>query len=247
MKKITLSIIATAAVLASGLSQADIIGTQSYDDNIKVGKSTVPFGPHTSGKAGVGVGFFKSFAKVDFGGLAKVSDTTLSNDGVYTLTKTPHFSAPSTFNFVKVGSGDVWFGEWANDMSDNGADDGNRSVFYVGDNSGTTMPTNGVATYSVKGVNHYSAAKGNHMTGTLTADFSAGSLNGSMTNGTTTVALYNNTINSSTAAFSGYAVANGTQLGNANGHFFGADAAALAGIAKFDDRKLDTAFGGTKN
>ena len=48
-----------------------------------------------------------------------------------------------------------------------------------------------------------------------------------------------------TAAFS-TALANGVVFGNSEGHFFGADAASLAGIATFANRQLDTAFGGAK-
>ena len=35
--------------------------------------------------------------------------------------------------------------------------------------------------------------------------------------------------------------------GGVSGQFFGANAAALAGVTRFDDRLYDTAFGGTKN
>jgi len=56
----------------------------------------------------------------------------------------------------------------------------------------------------------------------------------------------NASINSADASFSGAAVANSSAVGTSEGHFYGADAAALAGIAKFANRDYDTAFGGAK-
>ena len=128
----------------------------------------------------------------------------------------------------------------------------NRAVFYVGDNTGTTGPTSGVANYTVKGVNKFSG--GNKLTavGTndqFTADFGAQTLTGTLRNSSLSVSV-NANINASTAAFSGTATATtgGTSTnGTSQGHFFGANASALAGIATFTNKDLDTAFGGNKN
>ena len=242
MKKTTLLAIASYLFVVGNISQAGFDGTESYNTNIEVGESVINGGPHTAGKAGIGIAAFGSTAaKVDFQGLSL--SATLSN-GIYTLSS--GHGGLGTFNFAKVGSGDVWFGEWAQNIA-GGANDGERSVYYVGNDQGTTVPTSGTATYSVVGINHYSSAQNNHLTGTLTADFGTQKLSGSMSQGILVIGIDTN-IDSATAAFNGTAT---SILGNgtATGHFFGADAAALAGIAKFSEsnRALDTAFGGTKD
>ncbi|MES8909263.1 transferrin-binding protein-like solute binding protein, partial [Cutibacterium acnes] len=79
----------------------------------------------------------------------------------------------------------------------------------------------------------------------FTADFGAQKLTGNLANSSLSVTV-NANIATSSAAFNGTALANGATRGVAKGHFFGADAASLAGIATFANRQLDTAFGGTK-
>jgi len=126
-----------------------------------------------------------------------------------------------------------------------------HTVYYAGDNTNTTVPTAGTATYTVAGIN---GSASNLLTGNFTANFGAGTLEGSLTGTGTTVSnltLDGVTFNPGSAAFSGFAIANGTagldDSGAVQGHFFGANAAALAGIAKFDNVSYNTAFGGAKN
>ncbi|MGB0894225.1 MAG: Slam-dependent surface lipoprotein [Parashewanella sp.] len=236
-----------AAMTVTGFAQADIIGGQSFNQFIQVGASEVDSreGTHTPGRAGIGLTPMGP-QKIDFQGLASYLGTP--SDGIYRLQmgSTPPAGTPidhtnlGTFNFAKVGSGDVWFGEWGQDMSGTRANDGNRAVYYVGDNQGTTMPTGGVATYTVTGLNH-----GNALGGRLTANFNSNTLRGNV--GAINIGAR---INASNASFAGsaFVIQNGSwNVGTTNGHFFGQNAAALAGIAKFANRKLDTAFGGTKN
>lgn len=248
-----------AAVLATfGVANAaDIVGSQSTRDGgdyIMVGKSNVPFGPHKSNRAGIGVSntfLFSTRMKVDFEGLSKAKKTThvdLGNTRVYQLhnpivNTNPFHRQLGNFNFVKVGTGDVWFGEWS--RNDNPSFAG-RQVYYVGDRSGTTIPNGGTARYSVKGINKFTG--NNLMSGTLTANFRGnGSLKGTISNATASLRVAANKIDSQ-GAFSGTAYFNGETGGNQSlkGHFFGNRAAALAGIATFNNLDYNTAFGGTK-
>ncbi|WP_133405988.1 Slam-dependent surface lipoprotein [Parashewanella tropica] len=238
-----------AAMAVTGFAQADIIGGQSFEGYIKVGKSVIDTGKtHKPGFAGIGVYGMGLDGIIDFKGLTQSSNVV---NGFYQLVMDtpPPAGAPAehtnlgTFNFAKAGTGDVWFGEWAQDMSGASANDGRRAVYYVGDNKGTTMPTGGVATYSVTGINH-----GNALGGDFTANFNSNKLTGTLTSnsGFVTNLRINADINSSNASFSGSAIANGLVTGTTQGHFFGQDAAALAGMAKFGIRHFDTAFGGKK-
>lgn len=259
MKVLNKLAITVAAVAVSGVAgAANIVGAQSAGDggqHITVQESNVPFGPHTSGKAGIsvsGTGFLW-MDTVDFAGLTQSSktDSTSSNGTtVYQL----HDPIPDqgnhwwevhknlgSFSFVKVGSGDVWIGEW----SRNGQNDfAGRQVYYVGEHGGTTMPSGGTATYTTYGINKFTG--NNLLTGTLTADFNSHKLTGSIQNSAITLTLKNTNIAPDTASFSGKAKID-DNLGNVQGHFFGNQAAALAGIAEFDNKDLNTAFGGTKN
>ncbi|VXA54390.1 conserved hypothetical protein; putative signal peptide [Acinetobacter proteolyticus] len=161
----------------------------------------------------------------------------------------PSHSALGNFNFGQVGTQEVYFGEWwkAGDT----AASASHTVYYAGDNTNTTVPTAGTATYTVAGIN---GSATNLLSGNLTANFGAGTLQGSLTGTGTAVSslsLNGVTFNPGTAAFSGGASANGTaglnNSGIVQGHFFGANAAALAGIAEFNNAAYNTAFGGAKN
>lgn len=230
---------ATIAVLTTTFSfaaQANYVGTQNDNTNIEVGESTVNGGPHVAGRAGIGIAAMGSTQqKVDFQALSAYAQPT---NGIHSLSM--GHASTGTFNFAKVGTSDVWFGEWSQDFNGNGND---RAVYYVGNNTNTTVPVSGIASYAVKGVNKFSG--NNQLTGDFTADFGAQKLTGSLANSSLSLTV-NANITSSTAAFNGTSLANGTSRGVATGHFFGADAASLAGIATFADRQLDTAFGGTK-
>lgn len=235
-------VIALSAILTTTSALADIVGTQSDDANIEVGTSNVPFGPHTMGKAGIGNdNRVSSTFKVDFEGLTRASSTQKQGD-IYT-NGTSHAGDAGVFNFAQAGAGDVWFGEWSQDFAGNGQD---RSVYYAGDNTQTSLPTSGTASYAVTGLNRFTG--NNALTGEFNADFSAKTVRGTISNAAMKLSI-DAGIDAKTAAFEGKAVAlHGGQgvKGATQGHFFGADAAALAGIATFADRDLNTAFGGTK-
>lgn len=241
-----------ATVLAAGSAQAQIVGG-STDAQVIVGESTVNRGPHVAGRAGIGVPGTNG-KLVDFQGLSAYALPDLN--GVRHLNMASSdvndHSSYGDFRFAQVGSTDLWFGEWSQTGN---ASAGDHTVYYVGDTSGTTVPTSGTATYSVKGISDY-ANKG-VLTGTLTANFASGSsgtLRGSLSNASTGAGVNIGTARINGAEFagsnavatqSGATVASG---GAVSGRFFGASAAALAGTVKFDGaRQHDTAFGGTKN
>tara|TARA_R110002124_G_scaffold74369_1_gene199669 strand:+ start:4872 stop:5618 length:747 start_codon:yes stop_codon:yes gene_type:complete len=248
MKAIYLSVLATSLLSVSALSQAAVIGAESDDTNIEVGTSNIPFGPHTAGLPGVGVYTTGKGSKVDFAGLSSYS--TQSN-GVYTLSAPidvdePNHSGMGVFNFAKVSNANVYFGEWSQTGT---TGDSSRTVFYVGDDTGTSVPTSGTATYSVSGINEYSGS--NLMSGSFNVNFGTNELDGYVENASFGVTVDGNI---SGAAISGSATAYDastfTELeenGVLTGNFFGSDAAALAGIATFSNRDYDTAFGGTKD
>lgn len=254
MKMISRSVLAVAAsfALAGAAQAADIVGAASPVTDaelyVAVGDSQVNGGPHSAGEAGIGVGTVSNARRVDFQGLASYSvPTTINGTTVRTLAM-PITGAPGShsgmghFNFVKVGSGDVWFGEWSKDGAAGGFN--NRQVYFVGDRAGTTLPA-GVATYSVAGLNKFNGS--NLLSGTFRANFGTGTLLGGLSGGGLSVSV-NATINSANASFAGAATANGSVSGTTQGQFFGANAATLAGIATFaGNSQYDTAFGGSKN
>lgn len=161
--------------------------------------------------------------------------------------KMPDHSHLGRMTYGKVGNLDVYFGEWADVKAGAGAGTvgTNTSVFYNGTGKTTRMPTSGKATYAVKGINNYVNQNSPIMTGTLTADFGAKKLNGTIAKTGLSVAINNATINTAQASFDGAAKANGV-IGKTHGNFYGNNAAALAGVADFNNPKLNTAFGGTR-
>ena len=254
MKMISRSVLAVAASLAlvGAAHAADIVGAASARTDaelyVAVGESQVNGGPHRAGKAGIGVGTVSQAKPVDFQGLSAYSAPTTVNGVTVRTLAMPITGAPGShagmghFNFVKVGSGDVWFGEWSKDGAAGGFN--NRQVYFVGDRAGTTLPA-GVASYTVAGLNKFNGS--NLLSGTFDADFGAGTLDGALSGNGLTLAIVAN-INSADASFAGSATANGSVAGTTQGQFFGANAAALAGIATFSgNSQYDTAFGGSKN
>src|SRR3546814_14889490 len=81
------------------------------------------------------------------------------------------------FDFAKVGSYDLYFGEWSQTGS---ATAGDHTVYYggTGATSSGNMPSSGSANYTVKGISNY-ASSGTPLSGTFTANFGAGELTGS--------------------------------------------------------------------
>ena len=270
----TLSVFALSVLVVAtiGASQAaNFKGASSNTGNVQVGESDVNGGPHSSGKAGISVNSTGLGNEVDFQGLTAYSVKTNSavdwnkdgsSDGTRLVHKLnfPYTGAPDShdnlgvFVFAQVGAQDVWFGEWS---AYGTSGDSTRTVYYIGDNGDTTVPTTGSATYNVVGINNYNAAanggNGNLLSGVFTANFGSGTLTGSIANSSSgyTVNIGSATINSNAsisgstalATQSGSLVASG---GAVSGQFYSGQT-ALAGIVNFSGTQYDTAFGGTKN
>lgn len=158
------------------------------------------------------------------------------------------FNAQSTegeWSFGRVGTSDVWFGEWNADA------DGTHNVFYAGPEVNgkadvSILSGNGI-TYSIKTISHYN---GTAPTSTLTANFDAQTASAtgdiSFTNGQIQTYSLGSNYGGLTASNVSVASSGGTG-GTLSGQFFGTDAAQVAGIVKFNDRNKDAAFGGSKN
>lgn len=246
---------AIAAMALSGAAHAGIYGASTDTSKVRVGTSNVIGGPHTLGKPGIAVPATGLTLLVDFAGLQ--SSVGVDGNGVSTINSgtsvpTDH-SNLGVFHFAKVGSANLYFGEWSQTAS---VSAGDHTVYYVGDDGGTTtVPTTGSATYAVKGISDY-ANKG-ALTGTFTANFgsgSSGTLTGSVSNATSGYAVNIGTASISGVNFAGTggsATQSGTSVassGVVSGRFYGASAAALAGTVTFSSgRQYNTAFGGTKN
>lgn len=261
VSQLIIALVACSAVF----SHAAIEGASSNEGNIKVGGAVNA--SHPGGAAAVSIqaasapyNAFTGFSSLK--GLAQAfAAQGTSNSNVTVGTKTFNIShipvsampashsALGNFNFGQVGTQEVYFGEWwkAGDTPASAS----HTVYYAGDNTNTTVPTSGTATYTVAGIN---GSATNLLSGTFTANFGAGTLEGSLAGTGTAVSsltLNSVTFNPGTAEFGGAASANGTagvnNSGVVQGHFFGANAAALAGIAQFDNVSYNTAFGGAKN
>ena len=244
LKRYTLA--ALAAALFAGPAHAGVVGESSYS-NVEVGASTVPSrprSPHKPGRPGIKAmsleGKVQRNGFVDFQGLQ--AELPADSNGVSTVRYNARYM-PSThakmgvFNFAKVSGADVYFGEWS--QTSNVAD-GSHTVYYAGDDSGTTVPTSGSATYAVKGISNY-GSKG-LLSGTFIATFSGsgGSLLGSLSNGKSGADRYSLDIGdvdilgamlSGNGAKFTYGNEPAVTNGVVRGHFFGANAKALAGIA----------------
>jgi hypothetical protein len=260
MKMTNLKLFAASAALAmafAGTAHAQVEGKSSDETNNKIGVSSA-FGPShpTAGKAGLsakatGINNFVAFqdlkgnGSTDLNGVTTINNPTTGPDDHRNL---------GLFHFAQVGNDDVWFGEWSSNASSASTD---HTVYYAGTTTGTTVPTSGSATYAVRGISDY-ANKG-LLTGTFTANFASGSsgtLTGSIANsasgygvniGTATIDGATFGGNGASATQSGTTVASG---GAVEGRFYGADAAALAGLVNFgsgSERQYNAAFGGTKN
>ncbi|WP_332888947.1 Slam-dependent surface lipoprotein [Neisseria dumasiana] len=164
------------------------------------------------------------------------------------IPKMPDHSHLGRFSYAKAGNHDVYFGDWANVPSGAKADTAgtNYTVFYSGTGKTAKMPTSGKATYAVKGINNHVKQGTAVLTGNLTADFGTKKLNGTIARQGLKIAINNAEIKQD-ASFAGVAKANNSVNGTTKGHFFGNQAAALAGVADFGkNHKFNTAFGGTK-
>ena len=251
-----------AVALFTGHAHAGVVGDSSDYSNVKAGASSVSGGPHVKGRPGIGVRTLRGGvnARVDFQGLTPYAPT--DSHGVSSIID-PSIAPAShkgmgVFNFAKVSGADVYFGEWSQTGK---LKDGTHTVYYAGDDSGTTVPASGSATYAVKGISNY-GSKG-VLSGTFYATFSGsgGSLIGSLSNGKSGADRYSldiGYVNTAGALLygSGAKATYGSNQslnsgvvtnGVVRGRFFGANARALAGMVTFSgNRQFDTAFGGAK-
>ena len=252
---------ALAAALFAGPAHAGVIGESSYS-NVEVGKSAVSGGPHVKGRPGIGLVNNKRLPRgiVDFQGLTAYArpDSHGVSSLTYPSSAPTNHSTMGVFHFAKVSGADVYFGEWSQTGKFR---DNTHTVYYAGDDSGTTVPTSGSATYAVKGISNYGSR--GLLSGTFLATFSGsgGSLIGSLSNGKSGADRYSldiGYVNTAGALLygSGAKATYGSNQslnsgvvtdGVVRGRFFGANARALAGMVSFkDNRQFDTAFGGAK-
>lgn len=143
---------------------------------------------------------------------------------------------------AKVSGAEVYFGEWAPrkagtqplSSTDLNMSSANRTVYYVGENPTTSMPTLVNAKYNVVGINQYNPGTGAGVTsGVLTANYGSGS--GTLTGSVGSLSFAGTTIASNGSFARG---------SNIQGQFYGANAEALAGIYTTSTTKV--AFGGAK-
>ena len=250
LKRYTLAALAMA--LFAGPAHAGIVGGSSDDARIKEGASAVdavdPNDPtkkrHIKGqRPGIAAKSIDIKKPVDFATLQRYAPA--NSHGVSSLSYNAKYM-PSThakmgvFNFAKVSGADVYFGEWSKKGE---FKDGTHTVYYAGDDSGTTVPTSGRATYAVKGISNY-GSKG-LLSGTFAADFMGRFVTGSLSNGKSGADKFSLNIGTVTilgtqlsgnGARANYGNEPAVTNGVVRGHFFGANAKALAGLPALTNR-----------
>ena len=256
MKK---TVLALAVFGVVGTAQAAVVGGQS-DANSPFQVGTATFGtPGAPGAKVSGqildlVASFDHFALPQYfdsaTGVYNVSGRELVADGAPGPGTPVDHSGIGVWSFAKVGSQDVWFGEWDAESTTGAIGSkvaGTHTVWYNGENGNvaSTLPTGAPVSYTVRSINNYSGSA--LPTSTLTANFATGAASSTgdigFTGGTIStvgsdVRLAANGVNVASASGTG---------GNLEGKFYGTGAAGVAGIVKFSDRTKDTAFGGSKN
>lgn len=259
MKKLQLvsaMTLALGTLALSGTAQATPPGASSNTSYVDIDISTVNGGPHSSGKAGIAVQYTGITNFVDFQGLSAYGGTS---NGVHVLNfpydyepgeepETDH-SGLGVFHFAQVGTSDLWFGEWS---ASGTSGDATRTVYYSGVSADTSVPTSGTATYAVVGINNYDGTAASLLNGTLTADFAAATLTGSIAN------TNGFAVNVGTAAINSDASVSGSNAtatqsgslvaynGDVSAQFYNGQA-DLAGLVDFAGTQYDTAFGGSKD
>ncbi|NQZ31344.1 MAG: hypothetical protein HRU06_08705 [Oceanospirillaceae bacterium] len=255
MKYLPLIGVVTVAVsMATSMTQAAGFAGETTNAtyvNVDVSNVYYPGSPHTVGLAGISVEVTGVDDYVDFAGLTTYGSYA---NGVYSL-NFPYTGAPAShsdlgvFHFAEVGSSDVWFGEWSNDGS---LGNTTRTVYYSGMNADSSVPSSGTASYTVVGINNYDGSAGSLLNGTLSADFGAATLSGTLYNAdfSSIVNLGSTTINSdaSVTGSSALGLFSGTLVtsGAVSAQFYNGQT-DLAGLVDFAGANYDVAFGGTKN
>lgn len=270
MKTQLLTALSIGVLLATS-AHADVAGQSSNDNYIQVGGTELANGGpdnnpkdpgHTGeiGSPGIGVHTSKTpFKKVSLNRLEWFGRFNLggSHDNATGLTQLQesHDLMPKShkdfghyaFSSVKTDSrwfgNKLYFGEWSDDGD---FTDSSHTVYYVGKDKTSSMPTTGKFSYDVKGINN-AGDDGIMTSNNFSVDFSNNKVEGTLSKADNSLDItIDATINPSTASFAGTAIANQNINGNSKGEFFGTDATALGGIATFDDKQYDTAFAGTK-
>lgn len=166
------------------------------------------------------------------------------------LKKAPKFGG-MTFAKVPTAATNVFFGEWAprkgnsnqiTNSTDLNMNDGNRTVWFVGENPTANMPKLVNAKYNVLGINKHTPGKNDFYTGILTANYGTGKneLAGTISRAGDSINFANTKIESS-GKFD-----NHKNTEHITGHFYGSGAEALAGIVDRAGADKDVAFGGAK-
>ncbi|WP_237173560.1 Slam-dependent surface lipoprotein [Paracandidimonas lactea] len=253
-KKVLLTMVLTGL---GGAVHADIVGGQAHVDSgaVRVGPSDF----REQNMAGIGVdGLLRGrfapashFARDRYknsAGVYQTSGRRAVQDGAPGRGPADH-SKIGVWSFAKVGSQDVWFGEWDAESATGAIGTktaGTHTTWYVGENGDVarTLPTAPVS-YTVRSINNYTGAA--LPTSTLTANFTTGTA-GSVGD----IAFSEGTIRTvgsdvQLAALGVNVASSGGMAGTLDGKFFGTGASAVAGLVKFADRTRDTAFGGSKN
>lgn len=156
-----------------------------------------------------------------------------------------------TFAKVPTAATNVFFGEWAPrrgnsnqiaNSTDLNMNDGNRTVWFVGENPTANMPKLVNAKYNVLGINKHTPGKNDFYTGILTANYGTGKneLAGTISRAGDSINFANTKIESS-GKFD-----NHKNTEHITGHFYGSGAEALAGIVDRAGADKDVAFGGAK-
>ena len=162
-----------------------------------------------------------------------------------------------TFAKVPTAATNVFFGEWAprkGNPPDNSTDlnmnDGNRTVWFVGENPTKNTRNLAAATYNVVGINKHTPGKNDFYTGEIKATFGTGdkgSMSGALKRAGDKDLSFNGVeITNTDGSFNSIPGRNNEGI---KGQFYGNGAAAMAGFATrgTDNNKGDdVAFGGAK-
>ena len=161
-----------------------------------------------------------------------------------------------TFAKVPTAATNVFFGEWAPrkgnsnqiaNSTDLNMNDGNRTVWFVGENPTKNTTGLATATYNVVGINKHTPGKNDFYTGEIKATFGTnkfGSMSGALKRAGDRDLSFNGVeITNTDGSFKSGA---GNNEG-IKGQFYGNGAAAMAGYAtRGNGRGDDVAFGGAK-
>ncbi len=162
-----------------------------------------------------------------------------------------------TFAKVPTAATNVFFGEWAPrkgnsnqiaNSTDLNMNDGNRTVWFVGENPTKNTRNLAAATYNVVGINKHTPGKNDFYTGEIKATFGTGdkgSMSGALKRAGDRDLSFNGVeITNSKGTFNSIPGRNNEGI---TGQFYGNGAAAMAGYATRGNGKGDdVAFGGAK-